>query len=192
MNQSVKIITSIIITAIIVGVGVYYWQNSKTPFQEPPISESEDIATELSITAEPVKQPVEDINDTMEELEDSTDETANWKNYTSMGINIKYPNDGTYTINEEGPDPSVEGFTIAQEYPGNIIHIIKTTDSSVIQGELTTKVISGKTFKEFHLEGMGAGYGYVIERNGEYYKFLSVWGPENEVFELMMTTVEFE
>ncbi len=122
-----------------------------------------------------------------------TQETADWKTYTSMGVSIDYPNDGTYTVDKQGIDPSIEGFTITQEHPGNRIHIYKTaTDETVAQDNFSTKVINGQTYKEFFRNGEGMGYGYVIKKDGQFYTFESTSGPQNDVFELMMTTVKFE
>lgn len=213
MNQTWKIVLAVIVTTVIVGGGVYYWQNSKTSLEPPVAKETNNLEEELPITEEDKEQPTEytqeETNEVEEELpianepveqpevesptetNESTDEIANWKTYSSTGVTISYPNDGTYTIDEKGIDPSLDGFTISQEHPGNRIHIYKS-DSSALSDEAETKVINGKTYKVFHREGMGSGYGYVMERNGQFYTFKSVWGPENEVFELMMTTVEFE
>lgn len=189
MNQTWKIIIAVIITAVIVGGGVYYWQNAKTSLQTPVIEKTSIDEEKLPIANEPTEQIK---NEVPTKANESADETANWKTYSSTGVTIKYPNDGTYTVDEVGIDPSLEGFTITQEYPGNRIHIYRTSDSSVLSGNEKAKVINGNSYKVFYREGMGSGYGYVIERNGQFYTFESVLGPENEVFELIMTTIKFE
>lgn len=189
MNQTWKVIVAVIIT-VIVGGGVYYWQNSKTSSLQTPVTEkASNTIEELPIANKPTEQPKEE---TSVKTTESTDETANWKTYSSTGVSIKYPNDGTYSVDEQGIDPSMEGFTISQEHPGNKVHIYKASDSSVLSSDAKTKIINGKTYKVFYREGVGSGYGYIIERNGQFYTFESVWGPENEVFELMMYTVKFE
>lgn len=185
MNQTWKIVLAVLFATVVVGGGVYYWQNSKTSLQTPVIEEKSNDKKELPITNESTEQPKTEVPIKTTE---STDETANWKTYSNMGVTIKYPNDGSYSIET----PETGRFIITQEHPGNRIHVSKTTDSSVLSGNEKTKNINGNSYKVFYREGMGDGYGYVINRNGQFYTFESVWGPENEVFELMMTTVKFE
>ncbi len=184
MNQTWKIIISVIITAGIVGGGVYYWQNSKTPLQTAITDEVNNNKEDLSVVDLSTEEPK---NEVLVKNEKSINETASWKAHSSMGVSIKYPNDGSYTIESYN-----NGFTITQAHPGTRVHVRQDNDSSVLSEEFTTKVINGKTFIEAHSEGEGNGYGYTIEHDGRFYHFTSVWGPTNEVFELMMTTVEFE
>ena len=185
MNQTWKNVFAVIITAVIVGGGVYYWQNSKTSLPTPVAEETNNKRKELPIANEPTEQPKKDVP---EKIIESTDKTANWKTYSNTEVTIKYPNDGSYFIET----PEAGRFIITQEHPGNRIHVSKSTDSSVLSGNEKTKIISGNSYKVFYREGMGDGYGYIMERNGQFYTFKSVWGPENEVFELIMTTVKFE
>lgn len=117
-----------------------------------------------------------------------SDETANWKVYTNLGITIKYPNDESYSVENSGTDK----FAITQDHPGNRIHISKGSDSSILKNNADTKVINNLTYGVFKRDGAGSGYGYTVERNGQSYVFESVWGPKNEIFELMMTTIKFE
>lgn len=117
----------------------------------------------------------------------SVNETDSWKSYANFGVGVKYPNDGTYSIE----NPGNNYFIITQEHPGNRFHIKKETNPKELKGKLSDKVIAGKTFQEFHQEGMGDGYGYIIKQNGGYYVFESIIGPTNAVFEKIMTTVEF-
>jgi len=139
------------------------------------------------------------LNRTLQYVEDGTvsnskdnNETTNWASYSDIGISVKYPNDGTYNIEEEGIDPSLEGFTISQEHPGERFHFFKTSDEPKDYNDMETKTINGKIYKIYHIIGMGSGYEYITEHNGEFYTFLSVYGPTNEVFELIMNTVKFE
>jgi hypothetical protein len=185
MNQALKITLAVIITVVIAGSGVYYWQNSKTSLPTPVAKEINDNKKELPIANEPIEQSKEEVPT---EIAKITDKTTNWKVYSSMGVTIKYPNDDSYSIET----PENGRFIITQEHPGNRIHVEKTTDSSVLSGNEKTKIINGNSYKVFYREGMGDGYGYVIKHNGQFYTFESVWGPENEVFESMMTTVKFE
>jgi uncharacterized protein YxeA len=184
MSQTSKIIFTVIVTAIIVGGGVYYWQNS-TSLQTPVIKETNQGVDKLSTANESGDKQKEE---TPIKTTESTDKTKNWKTYSNLGVSIKYPNDGSYSIET----PEISRFIITQDHPGNRIHISKTIDSLVLSDNEKTKVIDGNSYKVFYREGMGSGYGYVIERNGQFYAFESIWGPENEVFELMMTTVKFE
>ncbi len=119
---------------------------------------------------------------------EETDEVPAWTEVSILGIRIQHLNDGTYTV--ETLDAS--HVSISQPHPGNRINISTTNDASTLPDTSGTKVIGGLTFDEFHRDGIGSGYGYIIEVSGQYYVFESVWGPENEVFELMMTTVVFE
>lgn len=122
---------------------------------------------------------------------DSKNATADWKIYKSgvLGLSIKYPNDGSYTIEA----PETDQVTITQEHPGNRIHI-RTTDSNSVEGAYFTpdEIINNQTFRKFNYEGMGFGYGYMIKHNDKNYVFESVWGPTNDIFELMMTSFRFE
>lgn len=186
MNQTWKIVIAVIITAIIIGGGAYYWQ--KTALPTSITEEVNEVRDKLPLANNPAEQPKIAVPTKTSE---NPDETTNWKTYSGIGVTISYPNDETYTVDEKGINPGWEGFTITQEQPGNRIHVYKNYSSTPTNsGE--TKVINGITYKVFHREGMGSGYGYVIERNGQFYTFESVWGPKNEVFELMMTTVKFE
>ena len=185
MNQTWKIVLAVIVTVVILGGGVYYWQNSKTSLQAPVSEEKNNDADELPIVNEPTDQSKKE---TPTETAESANKTKNWKTYSNLGVNLKYPNDGAYSIET----PETGRFIITQDHPGNRIHISKTTDSSMLSGNEKTKVINGNSYKVFYREGMGDGYGYIIERNGQFYTFESVRGPENEVFELLMTTVKFE
>jgi hypothetical protein len=182
MNQIHKIIIPVVITAVIIVGGVYYWQNSKTPPQVPSVEESSGVSGRLPLSDEFTGQ----------QTKENANKTINWKTYSNLGVSIMYPNDGTYVVDEKGPNPSSEGFTISQKHSGNRIHIYKTNDLSMLSDNAQTKVINGRTYKIFHRDGVGSGYGYAIEYNGQFYIFESVWGSENEVFELMMTTVEFK
>ena len=124
------------------------------------------------------------------------DLTANWGTaskifHNGLGLVIKYPNDDTYGMDETGIDPAIEGFTLFQAPPGNRFHVYKTSDSALIASATTTKVINGITYKVVYREGIGSGYGYITEHNGEFYVFESTIGPLNDIFELMMTTIEF-
>ncbi len=178
MNQTWKIVLPIIIiTVVIVGSGVYYWKNSKTSL---PMQVARETNNNRTIVNDP-------INEVPAKITESTDKTTDWKAYSGMGVTIKYPNDVSYSVEI----PQTDGFIIGQEYPGNRIHVSKTTDSSLSDSEIT-KIINGNSYKVFYRKGMGSGYGYTIKRDGQFYIFESVWGPENEVFELMMTTVKFE
>ncbi len=116
-------------------------------------------------------------------------ETETWKKYSNsnLGIEIKYPSDGTYSVTEkEG------GIVISQEHPGNRFSIEKVKkEEADILGSEEEKVINGKTFEKFNRVGMGSGFGYVFETESGYFVFESVYGPQNETFEIMMSTVNF-
>jgi len=117
--------------------------------------------------------------------------TENWIFYTNIQekYSIQYPNDGTYSIET----PEANHIIITQEHPGNRIHI-RTQDSDGVEGAFFTanKTINNQIFRQFNYEGEGSGYGYMIENNGKNYIFESDWGPTNDIFELIMTTLLFQ
>ncbi len=139
------------------------------------------------------------MNDTAKKVDKNTEVSikakteavkSDWKTYTGFGVTISYPDDGTYKI--EASKEGAESFAIAQEHPGNIFHVtVSDKIPSFVDGK-ELKVIEGNTYKVFHREGMGTGYGYVLERNGKFYIFESGYGPKNKVFEQMMKTVKLK
>jgi len=46
----------------------------------------------LPIANKPTEQPIN------ENTNETANETANWKTYTSIGVSVSYPNDGTYAV----------------------------------------------------------------------------------------------
>ena len=143
----------------------------------------------------PDQKKVDDITKQQENFKDPkmnnlSEETANWEVYRNknLGISIKYPDNKNYLI--ENIDN--KHVVITQEHPGNRFHI-RTTDSDSVEGAFFTfnKKINNKEFRQFNYEGMGSGYGYMIEHDGKKHVFESVQGPINEVFELMMETLQF-
>ncbi|MFA4873199.1 MAG: hypothetical protein WC659_04660 [Patescibacteria group bacterium] len=139
------------------------------------------------------------INETMvarmREIEDIVktfkiaDTTSAWKSYRNLGVSIKYPNDGSYTV--ETPENNY--FIITQNHPGNRFHV-RTTGSDSVEGAYFTfnETINNQEFRKFKYVGMGSGYGYMIKHNGINYIFETTLGPVNSVFDLMMTTVVFD
>lgn len=183
MHQNIKLIIAVIITAAVVSGGVYYWKNSKN--QNEPSPESTETPNELPKINRPAEQPINE--DSPESPDYNYNQTADWISYTNQGITLKYPADGTYSVET----PEVGRFIISQPHPGNRIHVIKTTDISDLPKSSGTKNIVGRTYKQFQRDGLGSGYGYILEQtDSQYYVFESVWGPENEIFELLMTTVK--
>ena len=115
-------------------------------------------------------------------------QTTQWTTYTNLGISLKYPNDESYKI--ENPEP--DHFIVTQTHPGERIHVWKTKDNSLTKISTTSKTFSGTTWKQYHRDGMGNGYGYITEKNGSNYIVESTLGPENKLLELIMTTINFE
>jgi hypothetical protein len=86
MNQTSKIILAVVITAILVGGGVYYWQTQNSvPADAPTTEEAEPTITDN----EPA--PVAEVD---EELTIAN----NWQTYQSQsyGFNISYPQGWVY------------------------------------------------------------------------------------------------
>ncbi|MBP9760081.1 MAG: hypothetical protein KBD24_01800 [Candidatus Pacebacteria bacterium] len=204
MNETWKITLVVIITVVIVGGGMYYWQNSKILLQAPVDEKTSDIEKEMPNTIVPTEQHKEEMSTKTTER---TDDVVNWKTHSGIGVTIKYPDDGTYIVNEKGLSivdekgvlSHFDGFTIGQnKHPGFGMSVHKTNDSSVVSSDAgrdvedKEKVINGNSYKVFFRDGMGYPYGYIIERNGQFYVFECAWGPENEIFELVMATVRFE
>ncbi|QQR84036.1 hypothetical protein IPJ72_02470 [Candidatus Peregrinibacteria bacterium] len=175
MNQTSKTIIAFVVITMMVGSGIYYWKNLKTSSQ-PAVNGSESSS---------------------DESEEKT-ETTNWKTYSSMGVSISYPSD-TYTVDAQGIDPNGEGFSLTQKDPSHDIYVYKiASDKNLLSMDnFSVKTINGKTYREFFEGGLGMGYGYVTEINGEFYVFESDADPNNsynfdEVFESMMATVKWE
>lgn len=109
--------------------------------------------------------------------------------YKALGVEIVYPNDGTYVVKADLPGG---WFAITQEYPGNGFSVEKAVNASLYPEPTSTKTINGVSYKIFYRDGLGDGYGYIREYNGSTYIFESGWGPTNALFEAMMNTVKFE
>lgn len=206
-NIWITVIT-VIVTALIVCGGVYAWQRSnlKNTVQglQQQISVLQNQISQLqqvqSTQNQQANQPatkqeqnspvITSDNEQNESAPQSDDQTTNWKTHQSdtLNLSVKYPNDATYSIET----PEANHVIITQEHPGNRIHI-RTQDSNSIEGAFFTsnETINGQTFRKFNYEGIGSGYGYMIKHNGKNYVFESVWGPTNDIFELIMTTLKF-
>ena len=89
MNQTTKITVAVIITAIVVGGGVYYWQNQNTVKNE--------------VSKPPVEETVQPIASIDPETEESTI-TNNWQNYqnSEFGFKVNYPQDWEYQELDKG------------------------------------------------------------------------------------------
>ncbi|MBP9761016.1 MAG: hypothetical protein KBD15_02130 [Candidatus Magasanikbacteria bacterium] len=174
MTQKTTITLGSIGLLIILVAGIMYWQN--TP-------ESTDKTNAPAVKATSTSTPPQPQITTST---NSTNTTGVWNTHTQFGIRMKYPNDGTYSIET----PEATRFIITQKQPGNRIHVTERTVPLVPTGSIRTQIINGYTFQQF--EVLDGGYGYMIEKNGKFYTFESVWPRTNDVFEMIMTTVEFE
>ncbi len=126
------------------------------------------------------------------DLESEQEEVITVKDnpYLNLGLEVAYPNDGTYVVEHSSNDTN--RFTITQEHPGNRIHITRVTDTSDYPEAVGTKNIQGVQYRTFYYDGLGDGYGYMREYNGYTYVFESVYGPKNEVFETIMSGIKFK
>lgn len=135
----------------------------------------------------PVKYDVTQVVYSQKSQESTDSNPEELIEYSDMGIKIGYPNDGTYTI--EAIDPN--HFVITQDHPGNRFHVFKNDNQN--HGSIIKNVtINGKEYKMFSDDGMGNPYGYITEHEGNTYSFESVFGPKNDIFEMIMNTVTFE
>ncbi len=111
MNQTTKIILAVIVTAVIVGGSVYYWQTQNTVKDE--VSKSPII--------EETVPPVKNI-----EPEPETEEsiiTNNWQNYqnSEFGFKINYPREWVYAEFEGTANYSAIGFGTPESKTGGYI-----------------------------------------------------------------------
>ena len=118
-------------------------------------------------------------------------ETAGWKTYRNeeVGVSIKYPNDGTYKIEERE-----KNFAISQDHPGERFNIFKGDScdkllpQNIYKGDVK---INDLEFKKYNLTGMLEPSVYLHKNDLGCYMFEAVKGPENRLFEEMMKTVLF-
>ncbi len=121
------------------------------------------------------------------------EEVMEWRSHNSaIGINFKYPNDGTYSVknlNEkvvisQGEHPG-EKFSIRRfDHKCDLVDIPRRESDE-------EQEFNDEMYDSFFRMGMGDPYGYYIERDGKCYVFETLGGPENETFEAIMETVEF-
>lgn len=174
MTQKTTIILGSVGLIIILLTSMVYWQNKPNTTEKiitPPRTNTSTGAITQNATSTPTN---------------TTDATAQWNTHTQLGIRVKYPNDGTYTIET----PEATRFVITEKPGMNRIHMTQRDVPLVPTGSVRTKVIQGNLFQQF--EVLDGGYGYMIEKNGTFYTFESVLPRTNDMFELIMTTVEFE
>jgi hypothetical protein len=127
----------------------------------------------------------------------SLDQVMEWRKHVShIGVTLKYPNDGTYSVKT----PDSDTLVISQgKHPGSKFSVkeydYKCNSEDILipkRDSHEEKDFNGETYDSFFRIGMGDPYGYYIEKEGKCYVFESLWGPENETFEAIMETVTFD
>ncbi len=182
MAKLVLVVAVIVSLGAALGVAGYLAKNKPVKIQQPQVS--------------PAAKPAKSVES----------ETADWKTYRNeeYGFEVKYPNQENYTIEDYPKDTIIFGdaniqakhIIISQPHPGNRIHVYITADKNIIDflqqdGAFEEKTINNNKFYEFYATGMGNGYGYMTQKDSNYYIFESVWGPENEDFETIVKTFKF-
>ncbi len=143
-----------------------------------------------------------------------------WKTYqdAKIGIRIDYPSNEYFVtpIPFEGvvsgahiqsddyiqfgdKKITIEGVRIGDNMAeGNGIQLYQTKDSNILdylqqyKPFATKKMVNGTDYQQFEFVGMGDVYGYVTKKNGQYFVFESMWGPNNSVSEKMLQSLRFE
>ena len=117
--------------------------------------------------------------------------SQNWKQYDSQKLNIsfQYLNDGSYFLDSSNPNKLI----ISQgEHPGDKFTLQRKPGACEIQADgEDDALINGNSYTKFYTMGMGDPYGYYIEKNKDCYIFETIWGPENETFEQIVKSIEF-
>ena len=120
-----------------------------------------------------------------------------------IGITVDYPVNytmdmfqQTIVINAEGDALSFPTVHIGDGVPeGQVVQIFRTPDSRILSylqtymPFTTEREINGQRYQQFQFVGLGDQYGYVTEKDGQYYVFESTWGPNNPVAERMVNTL---
>jgi hypothetical protein len=135
-------------------------------------------------------------------------QNTGWETYhdSLLGIRISYPSgeyrvrpNETYTSDFAGSSVSIESVSIGDDMAeGQGIKLYRTKESAILdylqqyQPFIGQKVVNGITYQQFEFVGMGDVYGYVTQKDGYYYIFESMWGPENPTSEKMLESLVFE
>ena len=144
---------------------------------------------------------------TVSSAESSLAKYIHWETYhdTKIGIRVDYHSDEYAvtqledTIQFRDANITVEGVRIGDDTPeGNSVQIFRTKDSHILdylqqdRKFIAKKTVNGMNYQEFVFMGMGDIYGYMTKKNGLYYVFESMWGPNNPVSENMFQSLKFE
>lgn len=174
-----SIILTIVVAMVLMVGGAYVWLGS-------------DLAKEAANNKEEY-QPVQELT---KEDDDKTPEEMSWQTYSdeNFGLSFDYPSKLGDQL-----EISTDKITLGNEHLGFRMHISKATEDPTLNMEdvvfdRSTKIINDLSYREFWIQGMGSGYGYILhdENFGDYYIFTSVWGPTNETFENIMKSVSLK
>ena len=145
-----------------------------------------------------------------ENTQTSSAQYANWETHTdtTLSIHFEYPSDEYSVTALPGGnilyfgDKTIAidaGIHIGDDVPeGNGVQIYRTKDPLILEylqqykPFTDKKTVNGIEYQQFGFVGMGDVYGYVTQKNGEYYVFASAWGPNNPVSEKMFQSLVFE
>jgi len=198
-------IVAVVITTIIVGSGIYAWQKSNLQSTEQSLQQQ---ITDLQRQITNLQKPTQPIITTPEETQEPiqfTNETTNWKTYSSSkyGFDFKYPSDLVITsISTEGQ------IVLANSEEGHWLLTIKVENNS---GNLTLSEIVSKEikkpdiFQDITLDGKMAKK-YSIANFGDYgnagiilisgNNIVRIYGDDStsvskEYFEALLSTFKF-
>jgi hypothetical protein len=150
------------------------------------------------------------LSSSSESAQISSAQSAQWEVYkdATLDIHFEYPSDkysvtalpGGNTLFFGDKTIAIDaGIHIADDVPeGESVQIYRTKDSLILEylqqdkPFTAKKTVNGVDYLQFEFVGMGDMYGYVTQKNGEYYVFASMWGPDNPVSERMLQSLEFE
>lgn len=140
----------------------------------------------------------------------SSEQYVHWKTYqdAKTGIRIDYPSDEYFvTLNQSddniqfgGKKIAIEGVASGDNMPeGQHVEFYRTKDARILDylhkenDFTTTKMVNAVPWQQYGCKGgcLGDVYGYLTQKNGYYYVFESMWGPENPVSERMLQSLSF-
>ncbi|MDO8669126.1 MAG: hypothetical protein Q7K65_02440 [Candidatus Buchananbacteria bacterium] len=100
INIWLAVIISVVVTAVLVGGGVYFWQktiiDSNSESYKSLQNQITDLQTQLKSTQEELLSKIDENNNQLPESGDSTD---NWLEYKHYGYSFLYPNHWTTAVN---------------------------------------------------------------------------------------------
>lgn len=151
----------------------------------------------------------------------SSAQYVHWETYqdTTFGIHIDYPSDEYFVtsipfkgivsgahlelddyIQFGDKKIAIEGVRIGDNMAeGHSVQFYRTKDARILDylnrdnDFSKTKVVNAVSWQQYGCKGgcLGDVYGYLMQKDGYYYVFESMWGPENPVSERMLQSLSF-